>query len=219
MMTLSMPKLDQIVAVVLLPLLVFAIFWQSSADLAAVWALWDQAYSHGFLVVGVAGYMLWEALPERRAQISFWPLLGGGVALLGIAAWVFLARAEVESAAQLAMLFVIAGLFLAYTHIKPDWTLLFPLGLVAMAIPIWDQLVDPLRMLAAVVVQNLLDSISIPAILDEYVIEIAYGTFVIAGGCSGLAFLLTSLSLGGIYSYFWQMLTTNRLARKDNCQK
>ena len=71
MMTLSMPKLDQIVAVVLLPLLVFAIFWQSSADLAAVWALWDQAYSHGFLVVGVAGYMLWEALPERRAQISF----------------------------------------------------------------------------------------------------------------------------------------------------
>jgi len=85
--------------------------------------------------------------------------------------------------------------------LRAGWQLLFPILFLGFGIPVWDFLTEPLQVLTVFFVMHLLQIMGIPAVIDAFFVTIPAGTFVIAGGCSGLRYLLVMLILSSLYAY------------------
>lgn len=167
----------------------------------------DQLYEHwttsGDLDMGfplLALYLYFSirnlnALPSSRPSYLFvFPLL---VALAGI----YLAQAldlKTIFFASLVMLIAsMTGLSLGWAALKAT---LLPLLIVNMAMPFWYLAIAPLQSLSALMVGKFVEAISITALVEGTYITLPNGTIHIAGGCSGLKYFLSALSLAFIAS-------------------
>ncbi len=171
----------------------------------------------GYAVVALSLYFAWKLLrrgleqPARPSPLAALMLLGTGlVSLAGHAA-------QVQVVQQVALWLQI-GLWIAAVlgwHIA---RLLLPaLLMLLFALPLFDFLVDPLRVLSVAVTKSLLRLGDIPAFIDGYYITVPAGRFFVAGGCSGLNFLIAGTMIGYLHAYLhfsrrWRQLLVILLA-------
>lgn len=166
----------------------------------------DGNYSHGFLIVPLAAYFVWE----RRARIaatvaapSVWGLavvgVSLGVLLVGLlGAELFLTRVSLLGVLAGGVLFV-----LGWAHLR---VLAFPLAFLLLMIPIpailFNQIALPLQLLASRVGETTLHAFNVPVLREGNVIILAHTTLEVAEACSGIRSLISLLTLGIIYGYF-----------------
>src|SRR5205814_1738179 len=130
----------------------------------------DENYSHGFLIVPLAAYFVWE----RRQRLEQLPIRGSvfGLLVLLISTLVLLAGlmgAELFLT-RIAMLGTLVGVILfvlGWQHLK---ALLFPLMVLLLMIPIpaiiFNQIVFPLQLLASRVGEASLSAAGIPVLCE-----------------------------------------------------
>lgn len=181
-----------------------------AAILAAYWPIvlsihrrWDitQGYSHGYLVLLISAYLVFRLLPSLRAT----PFKPSGRALWLLAATAFVGFFGYAAQVQVLQQLVIPALMWLCVTATLGWQagrlLAFPFALLYFAIPLWDFLTDPLRMATVFVAQHVLHVLDIPAIINRFFIEMPAGIIEVAGGCSGLNYLLTGLVVGVLHAY------------------
>jgi exosortase len=166
----------------------------------------DENYSHGFLIVPIALYFVWERrkrLKDAIAEPSLWGILVvlGSMALLlaGIlGSELFLTR--------ISILGTIAGvtLFLyGWNHLK---IMLLPIAFLILMIPIpaiiFNQIAFPLQLLASRFGELALVACQIPVLREGNVIHLANTSLEVAEACSGIRSLISLLTLGIVYGYF-----------------
>ncbi len=185
----------------------FAVLYRNVAiQLVRNWAT-DENYSHGFLIVPLAAYLVWErrerlkALPWRPASIAGLVVLGGSllVLLAGLlGAELFLTRVAMIGTLVGCVLFA-----LGWAHLR---VLTFPLAVLLLMIPIpailFNQIVFPLQLLASRVGEFSLSAAGIPVLREGNVIILANTTLEVAEACSGIRSLVSLLTIGIIYGYF-----------------
>ena len=177
-------------------------YWQTALSLHLRWTKFDQSYSHGYLLLGLSLYFAWlQRFRLARASLSFSPIyaLPLGMASIG---WCIAQLLSVQVLTQIllpvALISAIATAF-GYAFAR---CLLVPVALLYVGIPIWeDFLNNPLRELTVGAVGNVLQAFSFPANVTGYKIEIPQGAFFVAGGCSGLSYFLTGLTISLSYAY------------------
>ncbi len=181
------------------------LYWRVGAKLIHDWAT-DDNYSHGFLIVPLAGYFAWERRDQlRRLPLAprSWGLLivGGSVAVLIaglLGAELFLTRIALIGTLVGGILFV-----LGWQHLQ---VLLFPLGILLLMIPIpaiiFNQIVFPLQLLASRVGEASLSAAGVPVLREGNVIILANTSLEVAEACSGIRSLVSLLTLGIVYGYF-----------------
>jgi exosortase len=167
----------------------------------------DENYSHGFLIIPLAAYLVWE----RRARLRDLPdtpaTLAGAVVLLGslvvlltglLGAELFLSRIAIVGTLVGSILFV-----LGWRHLS---VLFFPVAILLLMIPIpaiiFNQIVFPLQLLASRVGQFALSTAGIPVLREGNIIILANTTLEVAEACSGIRSLVSLLTLGIICGYF-----------------
>ena len=194
-----------IAAAAAITLAVVLVFWQVSVRLVDAWIV-DGNYSHGFLIVPIALYFVWE----RRQKLAAAPLapsamglvlLGGGIAVLLAGLWgseLFLSR--------IALLPVIAGIVLflfGWNHLR---VLAFPIAFLFLMIPIpaiiFNQIAFPLQMVASRVGEWAISAVGIPVLREGNVLILAHTTLEVAEACSGIRSLVSLITLGIVYGYF-----------------
>lgn len=190
----------------LLPLLAYL---HTAASIADIWARSD-TYAHGYLIAPISLWLIWRArarwlrLPPQPAWAAFGPLLLCG------AVWLLARLASVQVACQLA---VVAMLPLAV------WLLLgtaiaralaFPLGLLLLAVPVGDSLIEPLMQLTANWTVAGLRLSGIPVLHEGNNFTLPTGSWSVIEACSGLRYLMASITLGCLYAY----LTYRSLLRR-----
>jgi exosortase len=84
--------------------------------------------------------------------------------------------------------------------LKTTHKLLVPLAIIAMAMPFWYILVPYLQTLTVIVVSYLSGLASLTVLIEGNYFTIASGTVHVAGGCSGLKYFMTAISLALISS-------------------
>lgn len=185
-----------------------------AAALAAVlvvqWPVWlslskrwshAEGYTHGYLVVAIAIYLVYRSWPRLRAVPAAPSWLA--LALLVPTALVAFAGEAVQVQA-LQFLALPATLWL-WVVVAFGWRvgalLLVPVGVLYYAVPLWDMFTDPLRELTVLVTQGFLDLFRIPAYIDGFYILVPVGTFLVAGGCSGLNYLVIALLVGTLQAH------------------
>jgi exosortase len=169
------------------------------------WAT-DENMGHGFFVPIVAGYIVWQRLPELLAAdrkpnnwglvLIVWAALQELAATLG--AEIFTAR--------LAFVISLFGIVL-YVGGKP-WLkiLLFPLLLLLFMIPIpqilYARLTLSLQMVASALGEQLISLMGIPVIREGNLLRLPSQTLDVAEACSGIRSLLSLGFLSLVYGYF-----------------
>jgi exosortase len=169
------------------------------------WAT-DDNYSHGFLIVPMAAWFVWE---RRRQLAGIRPapsFLGLAVVVLGLTmllggllgAELFLPRASI--------IVVVAGSVLFLYGWQACRILALPLAFLLLMIPIpaliFNEIAFPLQLLASRVGETMLAALNIPVLREGNVIVLAHTTLEVAEACSGIRSLISLLTIGILYGYF-----------------
>ena len=175
------------------------------ASLVSNWVA-DDNYSHGFLVVPIACYLLWERrnrLTTAARQPNGWGFLVIIASLAMLATGVLGAERFLT---RVSMLGTIAGtVWFLYgcQHLK---ILSFPLAFLLLMIPIpviiFNHVALPLQLLASQFGETTISAFDIPVLREGNTLVMANTTLEIAEACSGIRSLISLLTLGIVVAYF-----------------
>jgi len=182
--------------------LLWAILFRD-AIAAAVQTWWvSPTYSHCFLILPVAAYLLWlrrHELACMEPQASFWPLLLAVPAGIG---WMIGIMASINEIEQLSAVLAYQMILLTMLGTAVYRALLFPALLLFFLVPVGQYLVPPLQHLTTSFVSAGLSGLNILHYTEGNVIELANGRFLVAEACAGLRFLVSNIVLCVIFAYF-----------------
>lgn len=176
--------------------------WQEWRDF--YW-LWHDSiiYNHGFLVAAGAIYLLYRrrdsllSLPINGSPFAFLLLAGASVLLL------LLQAAEIRSLRLALVPFLIC--FWGWSI----WGRAFlkvaagPVLLLLFAVPLWDDLSPVLQHITVFFNNILLSLTGIEATINEFLIVLDVGAFMVENGCSGVRYLMVALFLAAFYGQLY----------------
>ena len=166
----------------------------------------DDTYSHGFFIVPLAAYFVWE----RRKSLSALRIEGTPVGLAVVLTGILVLVAGQLGAelflSRVSMLFVAGGALLyvlGWNHLR---ALAFPLLFLLLMIPIptiiFNSVAFPLQLVASRFGETLLQFWHVPVLREGNVIILANTTLEVAEACSGIRSLMSLLALAIVYGYF-----------------
>ncbi len=183
--------------VMLLPLLVFH---ETALSVADIWQR-SETFAHGFLILPISLWLVWR----QRAALQQLPLQPCWPALLLLAAcgaaWLLADLAEVGIVRQYALAAMLPLTVLAVLGKRIAGALLFPLGFILLAVPVGESLVPPLIDLTANFTVDALRLTGIPVLRDGNNFSIPSGNWSVVDACSGLRYLISSITLGCLFAY------------------
>jgi EpsI family protein len=181
--------------IVATPLLV----WLSWPTFAALHGRWlDYGYQHGHLVLGLCAWLVVDECrraPLPAARASAWGLACLAVAGCGVVAGNAVAA---QLVAEMLLPLVWIGAVWALAGWPRARRLAAPLAYLYFAVPMWDALNGSLQALTVVVVSAWLRTADVPAFIEGNFIHLPSGTFEVAGGCSGLHYVVVGAALGAL---------------------
>jgi exosortase len=175
------------------------------ARLARDWAS-DDNYSHGFLIVPIALYFVWERRDRLARLIPSPSLFGLPIVALGLVMLVAGLLGAELFLPRVSLLVVLTGTVLFLFGWQVCRVLALPLAFLLLMIPIpaliFNQIAFPLQLLASRVGETVLAAVGIPVLREGNVIVLAHTTLEVAEACSGIRSLISLLTLGIVYGYF-----------------
>ena len=166
----------------------------------------DPEYSHGFLVVLLAGYILWKKRHEwadepRQPSWLGLPIIVGSLTLLftgTLGAELFLTR--------MSLWLMLLGLILYFEGSRRLRTIAFPMAFLLFMIPlpaiIYSQIVLPLQLLASRCASRSLEAMNLfPVMREGNLLILPNSTLEVVEACSGIRSLMALLALASVYGY------------------
>lgn len=173
--------------------------------LVTAWST-DDNYSHGFFIVPLAAYFVWE----RRRELLDTPVRGSAVGLIVVAGSMLVLVAGVLGSelflTRISLLGTLAGsvlFMLGWAHLRK---LAFPLSFLVLMVPlpaiVFNQIAFPLQLLASRAGESVLNTANIPVLREGNVLILATTSLEVAEACSGIRSLVSLLTLGIVFGYF-----------------
>jgi len=178
--------------------------------LVDLWRNWerDPNYSHGFLILPIVAYLIWQrreqlwAVPSRPARIGMAVMLVSiGMLLVGTAAVeYFLMRLSMVGVAAGAILYISGWPMLRALR----FPLLFSLTMIPLPAIVFYQLAFPLQLLATRFGVEVLRLAQVPVLREGNIIVLTQTTLEVAEACSGIRSIFSLLALAMLYGYLSQ---------------
>jgi|GEM_PF-2640360 len=177
------------------------VYWPVVDSLRERWTL-SQSYSHGYVIVLLAVFFIYQRAPELRLH-RVDPALSALILLLPVGLAGFFGHVAQIQLLQQFILPLSLWLWIAAAFgWRIAWLVSFPLALLYSTIPMWDFLVRPLRSLTVHVTQHVINAISLPALVIENRIHLPSGTIEVEDGCSGHNFFMAAAVIGIVHAYW-----------------
>ena len=176
------------------------IFYATVESMVAIW--WrSETFTHGFLIAPIVIWLVWEKR-QRLARLSpsfqylaLIPLLlSGFLWLLGHV----MDAAVVQQIALIAIL--VSGLW-TILGTQVVWAIAFPLAFLFLAVPIGEGLIPVLMEFTADFTVGLLKLTGIPVYREGLFFTLPSGNWSVVEGCSGVRYLIASVTLGCLFAY------------------
>lgn len=192
-------------------LALLGIYHDTWVSLVDIW--WrSQTFAHGFLIFPISIWLIWRRRqllaeiapkPDYRAA----PLL----VLLGLG-WLVSRYTNVlilEQYAFIGMIPTLVWMLLGWPVVRE---LAFPLGFLLLAVPAGESLVYPMMEFTADFTVGMLRLTGLPVFREGTFFSIPSGDWSVVEGCSGLRYLIASMTLGLLYAYLSYRSIFRRLA-------
>lgn len=187
-------------ALVLLEAVILAAYWHSAWGMATIWAR-SETYAHGFVVPIISLWLAWRQrailapLVPRPAPLA-WLFMAGAAAL-----WLAGDLVAVNAATQLALVMLIVLAVPAVLGWQVAKALAFPLGFLFFAVPIGDFLMPRLMEWTADFTVMAVRASGIPVYREGLQFVIPSGRWSVVEACSGIRYLIASLTVGCLFAY------------------
>lgn len=200
-----------VVAVAAMLLVLVGLYYPTAASMVAIWRR-SETFAHGFLVVPAVLWLVWRA----RAQVAALAPRPQYAAVLAVAGlgfgWLLAELGGVLVVQQLAVTAMIPAAIVAVLGWRIAWALAFPLAFLLFAVPIGEGLINPLMNFTADFTVAMLQLVGIPVYREGTFFSIPSGNWSVVEGCSGLRYLIASVTAGCLYAYLNYERSWKRLA-------
>lgn len=191
--------------------LLLALFWRDSADLARIW--WTSTtFGHCLFIGPVIGWLVWQRRVElaRLQPASWWP----GLVLVGAGGlgWFVGDAAGVALARHLGLVVMLQGATVTLLGPYVARGLLFPLAYAFFLVPFGESLEAPLQSATVAMVMPMLALAGVPASVDGVLITIPNGYFEVAEACSGAKFVIAMIAYGTLVAHVAFVAWPRRIA-------
>lgn len=177
-----------------------ALFFDTAQSIVSIW-MRSQTFAHGFLVVPITLWLVWRKrreLARITPRPELWVLLltaGGG------AVWSLANVVDVQIVQQLALVGILITGVWALVGTQVVRTVMFPLGFLFAAVPMGEGLIMPLTNLTADSAEYLLRATGVPLLREGNFLTLPTGKWSVVEACSGIRYLIASVTLGLVYAY------------------
>lgn len=193
---------------------ILAVYAGVLASLVRQWGS-DDNYSHGFFVVPLAAFFVWE----RRERLMRTPVHSSSAGLLVILFGLLLLLAGRFGAelflTRISLLFLLAGAVLFLWGTAALRILAFPLAFLLLMIPlpaiVFNKIAFPLQLLASGAGEAVIRTAGIPVLREGNVLQLPARTLEVAEACSGIRSLVSLLMLAIVLGYFTERRTGMRV--------
>ena len=187
----------------------FGLYFSTAKSFVTIWNS-SETFAHGYVILPISLWLIWrrranfDTLPAR----PYWPALA--LLLLLGAGWLLARMGEVQVVMQYGFAAMIPVVALAIMGRQLAWSLAFPLLFVLMAVPFGEVFVDPLVNFTADFTVKAVELTGIPVLRSGTRFELPTGSWSVIEGCSGVRYLISSITLGALYAYLTYRSTTRR---------
>ena len=193
----AVPTVAIIVAALVAPLL---LYWSTAASIVSVWNS-SETFAHGYAIAPISLWLIW-----RRREVfqhipvaPWWPAIGL-LALCG-AGWLVARAGEVGVVMQYAFVAMFPAMALAVLGRRLAGALTFPLLFLLFSVPFGEVFVQPLINFTADFTVAAVRATGIPVLRNGTMFELPTGNWSVVEACSGVRYLISSITLGCLYAY------------------
>ena len=188
-------------------------YWKIAAKLVTDWYEIPD-YSHGFLVPFFAMFLLWDKRPKLREMKVMPTWIGLCLLFLGVLTLFFGVYGAELFLSRISFVLIVAGLIWTFCGPAILQEMLFPLGVLLLAIPfpeiVFNQITFPLQLLASRAASALLPLLGVPVFREGNVIQLPVMKLEVAEACSGIRSLMSLFTLSVFYGYFLERTSLRR---------
>ena len=179
---------------------IVALYWPTAQSIVAIWDR-SETFAHGFLIVPIVLYLLWtrRKLIAQQTPVADW--LGAGLLALAGMAWLVANAGKVQVVQQFAFVAMIPAAVIAIAGRRAAWAMAFPLAFLFLGVPVGEGLIPPLMDFTADFTVAALKLSGMPVYREGTFFMIPSGQWSVVEGCSGLRYLIASITVGTLYAY------------------
>lgn len=167
-------------------------------DLNVLWQFNNQAYSHGYLLLGLVLYSLYE----RRDLFIYHPTFKVlPIALLVGLVWAATNSINIKLGEYLILPVIIFLFIVSYVGWKQSLRFVLPIAALFCALPIIGFLNMALQTLTVKAVSIMVAMADITSFIEGFYITLPHGTLHVDVSCSGLSYLSAGVTFAMIYSF------------------
>lgn len=188
-------------------------YWSTLESMVSIWYR-SETFAHGFLIFPISAWLVWR-LRGELAQMRTGPsvsapqilalLVAGGLWLVGDLADVLAARQFAWIAILVSGIWVLLGDTVARR-------LIFPLGFLFLAVPVGEFMMPTLIEWTANFTVAALRASGVPVLREGMTFQIPTGSWSVVEACSGLRYLIASVTVGVLYAHLVYRSTGRRMA-------
>jgi len=186
--------------------LTLGIYFPILRNMVHHWSIVED-YQHGFIIVPLAFFFAYE----RRWDLEDAPVKGSWLGLIpmliGLTSLTIGRLGTELMAMRSGFVLTLIGLVLLLLGREIFKILAFPLLFLFLMVPLPQSLVNtiafPLQLIAAKSAVWSLQELGIPALVEGNIIHLAHIQLFVADACSGLRSLMALITLGVVFSYFF----------------
>ncbi|MEQ6341890.1 MAG: exosortase A [Gammaproteobacteria bacterium] len=191
-------------------LAILGLFWQTAQSMVDIW--WrSETFTHGFLIVPISAWLIWnkrQTLAQITPVTNHWGLLFlAGFSLL----WLVAHTVDILVIQQFALIGMLIAAVWSLIGSQATWAIAFPLGFLLLAVPVGEGLIPSMMNFTADFTVKALQLTGIPVYREGTFFEIPSGHWSVVEGCSGLRYLIASVTLGFLYAYLTYQTLWRRL--------
>jgi exosortase A len=199
-------------ATALIALALIAPFLLYLGTVRSIVSIWNssETFAHGYVILPISLWLIWR----RRENFSLYPPKPWppALALLGLlgAGWLAAQLGEVQVVSQymFVAMFPVAALALFGPRLAGSLT--FPLLFLLFAVPFGEIFVAPLIQFTADFTVWAVRATGIPVLRSGTRFELPTGNWSVVEACSGVRYLISSITLGCLYAYLTYRSTLRR---------
>ncbi len=185
-------------------------YWDTARAMVAIWARSD-TYAHAFIVPPISLWLIWRRRDELallRPEPTLWFILPLGVITL---LWLMGELTAVNALTQFAL---VATLILAIASIlgtRISRQIAFPLAFLLFSVPVGDFMLPRLMEWTAWFTVLALRASGIPVYQEGLQFVIPSGNWSVVEACSGVRYIIASVTVGTIFAYLNYVTLRRRL--------
>ena len=179
---------------------ILILYRETAISMVAIWGS-SETYAHGYLIAPLTALLVWI---RRRELATLAPSPDAlGFVLLAAAgfAWLAAAAGHVQVLQQYAMTAMIPAAVLAVAGRRVAWALAYPLAFLLLAVPFGEAFLPRLMDWTADFTVAALRASGIPVYREGRFFAVPSGQWSVVEACSGLRYLIASITVGALYAY------------------